>query len=474
MKLWLSNHSGEEKLWISGPAGCGKGFLAERIITELELQEEKTSTQHGVVHCCLSGSDPARGNLQAILRATLHQALHLVPELVARFLSPTFEEAQSRDHEEQEIWTTKVLTTIWVDAMAQVGARQPLTFVIDGLDEISTECRETFFDCLGELPQKVREAYGRLKRGTGTPHPPKMKFLALSRCSERISRRLVGLGFKSYDVQPEDTKEDIKKTVCARLSSIWNGRGRDCNAELEEIRNKIADNANGSYLWAILVVELLRRARMTSKGQPDIQSLLKQYVACDINELYTHIFLGLNKNPTNAAFVKQVLQWAIFQQEGLKLSEFKIADALATATAQHPGQTISPEILTACLDHNIRLRVELHCGHLVKFQDDGRLSLTHRALKDHLTTQTTRSPLSSSNPARSNPNAEFYLNSEEAHASLANLCIAYLTMPCFGTSAQPALPLPEFLPRSPPTNQLHNEPGNHPTNQPTPRHPHPP
>jgi hypothetical protein len=450
MQHWLADNPGKEKLWISGLAGCGKSFLAEQVLTK--LHDGKTSTQHGVVHCWLSDSDPSRGDLEALLRATLHQALHLVPELVDVFLLPTFEAAQGREYDEQEIWTRTVLTTIWVNAMAEIMARRSLTLVIDGLDEIGRECQETFFDFLDELPQKTQEAFERLKGRTGESRPPKIKLLALSRKDGYLHERLGRLGFKSYEVEPKDIKEDIKKTARAGLSALRNARGRSTDTRLEEICNKIADYSHGSYLWASLVVEILTRARITSETY--ILSLLEGYAAGDVDKLYTHILLGINKKPTNAAFVRQVLRWAIFQQEGLKLSEFGIADALAKATAQHPGQTITPEILTACLDDRIKLRVEFHCGHLVKFQDDGRLSLTHRALKHHLTTQDTRSTPSSSNRSPSNPNDELFLDRKASHASLANICIAYLTMPCFGTSIQPERPLP--LAPLPPSAQYYN------------------
>ncbi|KAH6849648.1 hypothetical protein B0I37DRAFT_291407, partial [Chaetomium sp. MPI-CAGE-AT-0009] len=441
MERWLTNASGKEKLWISGPAGCGKSFLAQHVITK--LHEGKTSTQHGVVHCSLSDSHPSRGNLEALLRATLHQALHLVPELVTTFLLPTFEAAQIREHDEQEIWTRHVLITIWVNVMAEVMARRPLTLVIDGLDEIGKECQDAFFDCLDKLPRKTQDAFERLRRGPRGSHPPKMKLLALSRGHGHIREGLGRLGFKSYDVQPEDIKKDIKKTVKAGLGSLWKVRGYDADAQLERICNKIADDSNGSYLWASLVVEVIKRARMANEKQ--IMFILERYVPGDVDDLYSHILLGLNQNPRSSAFVKQVLQWAIFQQEGLKLPEFKIADALAKVTAQQPDQSLTPEILSAAINDNIKLRLEFHCGHLVKFQDGGRLSLAHRTLKHYLTKhlQTSRSPLFSPDLASPNPKAELFLDPKAAHAYLANLCITYLTMPCFDFSTPPATP-PKF------------------------------
>ena len=439
MTHWLANDSRKERLWINGQAGCGKSFLAQQIIAN--LQDGKSAAQHGVIHCSLSDSHPSRGDLRALLRATLHQALHLVPDLVPKSLLPTFEEAQSRDDREQEIWTRTVLVTIWVDVMAEVMARQPLTFVIDGLDEIGKECQDTFFDCLGKLPEKSQEAFERLPRETGEATAPKTNLLIISRKTGYISEQLRRLGFQSYDVQPQDTKEDIKETVRAGLGSLLKARGRNTDTQVETICNRIADDCKGSYLWATLVVEVIRRARMSSENQ--IMFLLGGYVPGDVDELYSHILFGLTSNPKIAPFVQQVLQWAIFQQEGLKLSEFKLANALAKATEQHPDQVITPEILGSCLDDNIKLRIEFHCGHLVKFQDDGRLSLIHRTLKDHLSTKPNRNPGSSPNPSRSNLNTYPFLNPQTAHTALANLCIAYLTMPCFDkTTSNPHLPIP--------------------------------
>ncbi|KAH6636027.1 hypothetical protein F5144DRAFT_628115 [Chaetomium tenue] len=459
MELWLANDSGKEKLWIHGPAGCGKSFLAQHIITK--LHDGKTAAQHGVIHCALSQSHPSRGDLQALLRATLHQALHLVPELVTGFLLPTFEAAQGRDSHEQQIWTKKVLVTIWVDAMAEVMARQSLTLVIDGLDEMSKECQETFFDFLDELPQKAKEAFERLKQGIGETATPKMKLLAVSQGDEYIRGRLGRLGFKSYHIRSQDVKKDIKTTAWTRLHPLWKAKGRNADAQLEQTCNKIADNSKGSYLWATLVVEILRRSRTTR--EKDVLFLLRQFVEGDVDDLYSHILLGLANNPKSATFVQQVLQWAIFQQEGLKLSEFKIVDALAKATSEHTDQIITPEILGSFFNDNIKLRIEFHCGHLVKFQDDGRLSLVHRSFQHHLKNTKTK-PTPRSPADLDNTNA--FLDPQTAHAALANLCITYLTMPCFdSTTSNPHLPIP-----LPPTNAT-QQPAPPPKQQPPPTNP---
>jgi hypothetical protein len=421
VKEWLASEPDKERLWIHGKQGCGKSFLAQHLIAK--LREGTTLNENGVIHCFLSDSHPSRGNLQALLRATLHQALRLVPELVEKFLLRPFEDAEQQRSEHHDIWTRDILLSIWVDAMAEAVARRPLTLVVDGLDEMGMDCQEMFFDCLDRLPNKTREVFEKLEEAESDTALPTLRFLVLSRGESHIGARLGQLGFKTYGIQVNDTQEDIRRTVSAGLSFL-EGSGRGGTTRLEGICNRIADDSNGSYLWANLVVEELKRTRKTSREQ--ILSALDGYLPSDVDKLYAHALHELRNTPKSGAFVRQVLQWALFQQESLKLAEFQIADALAKATTRHPNQAVTPETLAPCLDDNIKPRVDFHCGHLVKFQD-GRLTLAHHTLKRYLSTQTSADPSSS----------EFFLDPETCHATLANLCMSYLTMPVFSDSGPP-------------------------------------
>ncbi|KAK3365364.1 hypothetical protein B0T24DRAFT_724217 [Lasiosphaeria ovina] len=374
---WLANKPGSERLWISGQPGCGKSFLAKHIITELI----PSPYQEDVIHCFLSDTLPSRGNIQALLRATLHQALRLEPELVVDFLMPTFSEAQQRDDGDQDIWTRDVLVLLWADAMAQITKRRALIMVIDGIDEIGPECQETFFSCLEELGGKMQD-------------PSRVRLLLISRNEEQIKDHLDKQGFKTYLMKPEDTGMDMISTVNDGLGHLWNHTrynsedlegSRDGGALHDNIASIIAQRSGGVYLWVILVLEILRRDDSTEKA----------------------------------------LTWAVFQQEGLKVTEFNIALALAKASVVSPGRTVSPQGLAGFLDDNIKAKLNFYCGQLVKFHD-GRLTLVHRSLKTYLTTATATSEFST----------EFFLDQQSSHAALASVCVMYLTMAYFRDSGQ--------------------------------------
>ncbi len=149
---WLGEDKDHPMLWIQGPSTCGKGSLARRIITDLI-----PSVYQEVAHYILSDSLPGRGNLEALLRATLHHALRPEPELIAVFLVPPFLEAvQCPEIRDDEIWTHDRLIGMWPDLMAEVSARRSLTIVADGFDEMERECQQGFLDCLAKFKAKVK------------------------------------------------------------------------------------------------------------------------------------------------------------------------------------------------------------------------------------------------------------------------------------------------------------------------------
>ncbi|KAK0703666.1 hypothetical protein B0T26DRAFT_807175 [Lasiosphaeria miniovina] len=404
---WLANKPGSERLWISGQPGCGKSFLAKHIITELI----PSPYQEDVIHCFLSDTLPSRGNIQALLRATLHQALRLEPELVVDFLMPTFSEAQRRDVGDQDIWTRDVLVLLWAGAMAQIAKRRALIMVIDGIDEIGPECRETFFSCLEELGAKMQD-------------PSRTRVLLISRNEGQIKEHLDKQGFKTYLMKPEDTEMDMLSTVNDGLGYLWNHTRYNIE-DLEgsrdgqdDIGSIIAHRSGGVYLWIILVPEILRRdgkmdeSRMAEKVRGFPQS---------IEGLYGHTLGGMHdRRRDTAAFIRQALTWAVFQQRGLKVAELNTALALAKASLVSPGQTVTPQGLASFLDDNIKAKLNFYCGQLVKFHD-GRLTLVHRSLKTYLTTATATSELG----------VEFFLDQQSSHAVLASVCVMYLTMAYF-------------------------------------------
>jgi hypothetical protein len=337
------------------------------------------------------------------------------------------------------MWTEDFLASRWPDTMAKVTARQPLVFVIDGLDEIQTECRESFLGCLGEFEKKLEtlklegkpEKTSDLEENTG----PWFRILLLSREDTELKMLLSKQGFQHYPVTPADTRGDVNKTVKAGLGRIWNSlRKTDGSQSLrEEACRSIVEGSKGNYLWATLVVEYLGRTKVVS----EIQIIrLVRWLPGDVQRLYHHILLEIVESARGYTygFFKQVIRWALFQNARLKPAEFNIAQALGIAIEAGPAKMITTRGLEDSLDDNIKIRVDVCCGHLVQFRDE-QLDFVHGSLRSFL--------LAQGSELFAGQNLDLNLDEGVSHAALADICIVYLNMPYFSDSG--AAPTPATM-----------------------------
>ncbi|RYP74370.1 hypothetical protein DL771_003037 [Monosporascus sp. 5C6A] len=523
----FGNTTGKHKLWIYGGEGCGKSFLARHIIDSI-----LPSRGQEPVYCFVSDSVPGRGNLEALLRATLHQASRLAPETVSGVLLPTFDAAQNREAHDDEIWAEPILKSLWPEAMAKVTAQRPLAFVIDGLDEISRECQEGFFSCLEKFENNLGEDARNERQPaekSGGDKPPTTRFilLILSRNHPQLDSQAARHGFGRYNMTPQDARADIERTVKAGLDNVWKSltqvdemdlrqdtepragmdsrwdmdfhpemvprqikgkegrtrknivrgskgtyahpagtmekkppgqvdrveprqqeaskdiikisKGKNIHAAkiaeqkplkrtdgvdpgVDKVCKSIVDGSKGTYLHAATVVEHLGRTPLVS----EIQILkLVEKLPHDLKQLYDHILRNTFAKTDNLPFIEQVLLWALFQKDRLKVAEFNIAQALGLAINKHPENSVHPEVLRDLLDDNIKIKLDLYCGHIVKFSEE-RLEFIHGSLRSYFLAQ----------PSKFHPELE--LDERRSHTLLANICIAYLTLPYFSNSG-PAL-----------------------------------
>ncbi len=317
---------------------------------------------------------------------------------------------------DQNIWTEEVLAGQWPDAMAEVTARRRLAFVIDGFDEMGAACRNGFLSCLHALEERSESAQ------------PKFKLLLLSREDPELELQLGQLGFENYTITSGNTIGDIQSTVTTGLNTIWKALGVRKNPDeacRKEICETIAQRSNGMHLWAALVVEYL--SRVHAGNESELLDLVKE-LPQDIGGLYESILHDVFSRKRFVPFIRQVLLWAMFQRWRLKTAEFNIAQALGLAIDKHRGRILTHEDLEEFLEENIKIKVDLYCGHLVKFQG-GRLEWVHGSLMSYLMREGGRFILPG-----------FGLEKHPSHAAIAHACIVYLNMTYFDDSGVPLQP----------------------------------
>ncbi|KAI0100893.1 hypothetical protein GGR51DRAFT_341685 [Nemania sp. FL0031] len=462
-KTWLDEKSSNSMLWISGAPGCGKSYLARRIVDSLAemrkfvvcaflrkpfpinidawnlmldtLQQalkiepklhHKLSHQKGTdgVQTLLSkatrqiqGAKPQPGtrphptenNLQGLLATIIRQVLSRKPGLINEVM-----EGQ-RPRKPNTGWELGDMKALWRKAMDMASAQGPIMVVVDGFDEMERNCQRSFLATLAEF-----------RRKSNAPH--NLRLLLFS--NEYPDLQLDSVGFGRYAIGTMETTEDIKLGAQHRMKILDR-----LHEYTPEVRNKIIVEvpkaANGTYLRADLMLGSLKRTNYDNDGLDDLFSSSSNSTA----ELYDHLLRNIWADDRNRTSVKHVLLWVMFQQEGLNPAELNLALALTKVMDNARRKEISYDQVREHLDENTELWVNRFCGHLIKLEN-GRFELVHPSLKNYLTTKPDQLHKQYGERAELPYHGEFFMDPSESHARLGDLCATYLALPFFAQSVR--------------------------------------
>ncbi|KAK4161627.1 hypothetical protein QBC43DRAFT_357505 [Cladorrhinum sp. PSN259] len=418
---WAGSDKESRMLWIQGPPASGKSFLTRHIISDLI----PPSTTQKVAHCFLDDSVPGRRRLEHLLRATLHHALRVEPELIHNYLVPPYLKAihgSDSNIPDDNIWTLEVLRPMWPKVVANVTSRGVLTVVVDGFSEMAVECQKGFLDCIDDFKHNEAESEEQRDR---------LKVLLVSREAAEAQEELEGRGeFEVYKIKPEDVQEDIEKIVMATVANpdnIGQELGRQpleglSQDQIHEIRNTVASSSGGNFLVAKMKAQVVSESLLVDTPE-ETMALVKE-LPNDIAGMYDETLKRVQQDSAYLPFVKHLLQWAAFQMDPLKEPELNTAVALGVAGDQSPDGQVSREKLESLqkLIGSTRSMVEKHASNLVEMQE-GVLQPMDEILKERLT--------------HARNDGWECMEEGPAHAALADTCISYLTMDYFADSHKP-------------------------------------
>jgi hypothetical protein len=395
---WQDGRS--NKLWIHGPLVCGKSYLAKEIIKVI-----RSETGKDVYECFLDATLEERRTCQAILRSTLHQSLKSRPALINDFLVPEYRKIKS----EETPWVTDTLTNFWPRVMAEVTKTCSITIVVDGFDEISSQDQEDFLECFTKLEES-------------SPPKQNIRLLILSRQCSSLSREKSKKerNFTMYRIKAFDTSDDISNTVQRRLDRF--AHLKNYNAEFQKlICSKITKGARGMYLWAAVMVAHLEHDLPTPYDlKQRLESLPKE-----LAELYDSILGRISEKGGNGLIVRMVLEWLTFRQELIRIDELGIGLALSRAWYNSPTELIEHKTILGLKLTNVKTAVFHLCGQLLRISA-GTVELVHRSLAEYLVTPTTTLKSQHDLEITIPNHPRFYMATEQSHAILGNLCVAYL------------------------------------------------
>jgi hypothetical protein len=302
---WLAEHHGF--LWIRGKPGAGKSTLMKLVVEHAE-----TYFPHDLA---ISFFFNARGlmlerSVEGMYRSLIYQLLTKRPEL---------ERAVKQSTWDQQTWTIETMKQHFRDCVLQLGPTK-LTCYIDALDECpESDLRDmiSFFEDLGDsaVSQKVQVHICFASR-----HYPRINM------HKAVRLNIESLG--GHD-------EDISIYVHAKL--------KVSNPALHhELVKRISARAYGSFLWVVLVVQILNEESDHGGNSHSLRARLDT-VPVGIQHLFEDVMLKTDSEGDQHLF--PTLLWILSAWRPLTPLELyhAVLHASRTIGAAALNQSLSPD-----------------------------------------------------------------------------------------------------------------------------------
>jgi len=368
---WTSPEGQSPILWIHGPPGCGKTFLAQYIVDEIG----QTAGSHATIsYFCDEYSSP-----DSIMRSVLAQLVD----------NPKFEPAVLLKIKEElegllEITPGAVGMTykLWDKLSAILQMAPAFSLIIDGLDEVpSKSLIGPDFKLLTSLIEMV------------TSSTQNIRFLVTSRTEQDLRSTLHG--FPDILLTAQKVQDDMERYVRTEID-----RYEHLKPHSKEIVPALVEQSDGIFIWAGLSVKTLG---LESTGEAVLAKL--QDISTSLDDIYAQILEQTTKIEIQVRLRKHILRWVTAAIRPIRLIE------LANAVAVEDNMFI-PDIEDKAI---------AACSSLVK-AENGILKPLHFSLKGFL-----RSDWMGTD------SVPYWRPEEEANHTIARTCLTYLLHDVFSS-----------------------------------------
>ena len=292
---WIDSKKLEEHcgfLWINGKPGAGKSTLIKFVHA---CADEKRSNGEILISFFFNarGEELERSTV-GMYRALLFQLLDRAPDLqtILDDLYPA-----SNHQSQSPTWTIESLCELLSAAVSKLGQRRLKCF-IDALDECNEQDVREMIDFFEDLGQKARDNGTELYICFASRHYPAIDI--------QNGRRLI--------LEDElGHAEDLAKYIRSHLRA---GKGK----YIEDVRTEIHDKANGVFMWAVLVVNILNKE--FRDGRIFAVKRRLQEIPLELSDLFRDI---LRRDSANMTQFLLCLQWILFAERPLKREEYYFA-----------------------------------------------------------------------------------------------------------------------------------------------------
>lgn len=371
-------------LWISADPGCGKSVLASFLV------DHHTTVLSGRGNVCYfffkADNEEQRSAIHA-LSAILHQLYMSQPELV----ESAQKVLQTRG---VDITHLPTLWKIFTKSIRNPKARQTVC-IIDGLDECEEQTRRPLVQLISRHFADLDESAdkgGRLKIlvtsrpensiKTAFDRPTSSNSGILAQALDRI--KMVRLrGEDEVDCISADVELVVRHTI---QDFVAQGLPPDL---LEDIQSQVIARADRTFLWATLILDLMKEKAEEGASQRELEAILQ------CHNVYS-IYSTLLDSKTNHRKTRKLLNLVLVSLEPLTVEELSIALAIqpehdsfeASRSLRRPGlRTFSHLERDICYPAENNLKSV--CGHFIRIIH-GKVYLLHQTAREFLLDEASR------------------------------------------------------------------------------------
>jgi hypothetical protein len=203
---------------------------------------------------------------------------------------------------------------------------------------------------------------------------------------------------------PNRNLEDIRFYLKDELEEILHHYQISGDFSAEHLSLDLSTKANGMFLWAYLIVRLLRSEALSPNERLEIVN--ETSLIDGLDKLYSRILSLLERGfAIEKERASQIFNIIAAAPQPLHVSQMKILVALRAGHALRTGDLIE----------GIETSLPLICGALVEVLADGKVQFIHSSVRECLTSDQIRVE-----------HPRFYIDLSLAHARSADLCLTYL------------------------------------------------
>ncbi|KAH3949571.1 hypothetical protein HBH64_038280 [Parastagonospora nodorum] len=307
--LWFQKHlskffqSQNNFLLVTGEKGSGKTTIAGSVVER--LQRPMNRKQYDTLFCSLSPDIPTTATSLAIVKTLLFQLLNLRVGNMGLYYAIFRAYHQCRTTGDLKVYEDYLWTALG-DALAHpVEGSNELAIIVDGLDEIADSKSASIQSAGGMSPASLLE-----KLVTVTNQGRGVRLITLG-SSIKMPSSAKGT---HHQITREDLREDLHAVALRALVHNHNFHGQRAYDQ-EQFLDRIIQTANGSFLYTILVCQILNAQKSPETVTKFLDTVEKQKPS--IQELILQLFTSLN----TTSQAKTVVSWILAAERPLTIDE---------------------------------------------------------------------------------------------------------------------------------------------------------